>query len=181
MFGQYVRTVETTFIDRLKQAALYRRVEWSPTVIGRALRLPKQTVHRWMQGSSTPSPENVFLTADTWRINARWLATGEGNMLDLPAPDVLNKQETEILAAYRSAPADGKSSLRTLARVVSRGALLVFLALALWQPAPAEAAFSSRVAVFDHYVKSLLLRLMAVFVRKRTRFDKLRRAEMGIA
>lgn len=155
MFGQYVRTVETTFIDRLKQAALYRRAEWSPTVIGRALGLPKQTVHRWMQGSSTPSPENVFLIADAWRMSARWLATGEGGMLELSASEVLNKQEAEILTAYRGAPADGKSSLRTLARVVSRSALLVFLALALWQPSPSEAAFSSRVAEFVYYVKSL--------------------------
>jgi hypothetical protein len=152
MFGQYLRTVETTFIDRLKQAALYRRLEWSPTAIGKALGLPKQTVHRWMQGSSTPSPENVFLTADTWQISARWLATGEGSMMDTHA-SALNRQESEILAAYRGAPADGKSSLRTLARAVSRGALAVFLAISLWQPSPSHAAFSSNVGAHVYYGK----------------------------
>jgi len=162
MSGNDMQTVEN-FPDRLRQAALYRRVDYSPTVIGRSLGIAKQTVHRWMAGTSIPSPENIFLIADLWQVNARWLATGEGNMLSVPENVALTKQESELVNAYRSAAPDGKNSLRSLARVVGRGVFAMMLALILTQPEPAQAGFSTKGVFAVYYVKWLLSRLRQYF------------------
>lgn len=69
-----------TFRERFQRAAVLARVEWSPTEIGRALGKSKQTVARWMD-SSTPPAEEIFHIADKWKVDARWLATGEGSMI----------------------------------------------------------------------------------------------------
>lgn len=71
------------FWERFQKAAEHAKVAWSPTVIGAALGLRKQTVARWMDEAADgdPSGANVFLIADRWKVDARWLATGEGEML----------------------------------------------------------------------------------------------------
>lgn len=67
------------FRDRLKKAAELSGVEWSPTAVARALGYPKQTVHRWFN-KGQPKPAEVFRIADKWKVNARYLATEEGEI-----------------------------------------------------------------------------------------------------
>jgi hypothetical protein len=81
MEGTLSSFADMTFRERFQRAAAYAKVEWSPTEIGRALGRPKQTVARWM-GTSVPPAEDLFLIADRWKINARWLATGDGSMVE---------------------------------------------------------------------------------------------------
>ncbi len=76
------------FSDRLKAAARHAEVEWSQTAVARSLGYSKQTVDRWF-GSGEPKAAQVFAIADRWKVDARWLATGQGDMV---------KQETEATA-----------------------------------------------------------------------------------
>jgi len=167
MYGQDMQTMET-FADRLKRAAAHKQVKYSATEIGRSLGLAKQTVHRWMRGSAQPSPENLYLIADKWQISARWLATGEGYIISVPAAEGLSRQEQDIIATYRSARPDGRTSLRAFLRVIGKGTLGLVLALAMWQPQPAHASFPSDVAALVYYVKSRLRRLLTRFQQLRT-------------
>jgi transcriptional regulator with XRE-family HTH domain len=167
MFGQDLQTMEA-FADRLKKAAAHKQVKYSATEIGRSLGLAKQTVHRWMKGSAQPSPENLYLIADRWEISARWLATGEGYIISVPAAEGLTRQEQDIIATYRSARPDGRTSLRAFLRAIGKGALGLVLALALWQPQPTHASFSSHVAALVYYGKSRLRRILTLLQQLRT-------------
>lgn len=81
------------FRDRLKLAAEHAKVEYSQTAIARSLGLArKQTVDRWM-GDGAPSPKMLSLIADAWKVELRWLATGEGGMLPSAA-----QQSTAVYA-----------------------------------------------------------------------------------
>lgn len=69
------------FRDRLREAAKHAKVGYSQTAIARSLGLKrKQTVDRWM-GDGQPSPELIYVIADKWGVDPRWLATGKGAML----------------------------------------------------------------------------------------------------
>jgi transcriptional regulator with XRE-family HTH domain len=72
-----------SFRERFQRAAAYAKVEWSPTAIGASLTLNKQTVARWMdeKNPGEPSGATLFKIADRWKVDARWLTTGEGNMI----------------------------------------------------------------------------------------------------
>lgn len=109
----------TPFRDRLKQAATYAKVGYSQTEIARALGLErKQTVDRWM-GDGTPTPQMIFHIADVWRVDARWLATGEGEMIPRAGSSDLSQQEEDLVARFRSADPRWQLSLRLLAALAS--------------------------------------------------------------
>lgn len=76
------------FRDRLKEAAEHARVEYGQTAIARSLEVSKQTVDQWM-GKGRPAPESIFRIADRWKVDARWLATEEGQMLPVKPPTPL--------------------------------------------------------------------------------------------
>lgn len=67
------------FSDRLRQACRIAGVEWGQTAIAEALGVAKQTADRWM-GESMPRADQLFMIADRLQVDARWLATGQGEM-----------------------------------------------------------------------------------------------------
>jgi transcriptional regulator with XRE-family HTH domain len=90
------------FSDRLKTAAGHAKVEYSQTAIARSLGESKQKVDRWF-GKGEPSPAALFNIADRWGVDARWLATGKGDMLGRQVPQGLPAHEEELLERYRGA------------------------------------------------------------------------------
>lgn len=110
------------FRDRLKEAAAYAGIEYSPTAMGRSLGISKQTVHAWMD-SSEPRPAMLFHIADSWRVDARWLATGDGSMAPPPSGPGLSADEIEMVKRFRKAEPRNRPSIlavaKSLARVVS--------------------------------------------------------------
>lgn len=105
------------FRERLKEAAAYAGVEYSQTAIARALNTSKQTVDRWMNDGE-PRPAMVFHIADTWNINARWLATDEGDMVNPPPPGgMLSPEEHVLVRKYRSSAPSFRNSLKTILKL----------------------------------------------------------------
>lgn len=68
------------FNDRLREAARHAGVDWSQTAVAKALGYTKQTVDRWF-GTGEPKPAQIFNIADRWKVDPRWLATGDGDMV----------------------------------------------------------------------------------------------------
>lgn len=105
------------FRDRLKEASAYAGVEYSQTAIARSLNTSKQTVDRWMNDGE-PRPAMVFHIADTWNINARWLATDEGDMVNPPPPGgILSPDEHVLVRKYRSSAPAFRNSLKTILKI----------------------------------------------------------------
>lgn len=73
-------TTMRPFNERLREAAAYASVEYSQTAIANSLGIRKQTVDRWFSGYE-PRPAMLFHMADRWGVDARWLATEEGEMI----------------------------------------------------------------------------------------------------
>lgn len=113
------------FSERLREAASYAGVEYSQTAIARSLNTSKQTVDRWF-ADTEPRAAMIFYIADTWNVSARWLATGEGSMVDAPPPGGgLTPDEHVLIKRYRSSPAGYRNSLKTILKIACL--LLVFL------------------------------------------------------
>lgn len=129
LLSNHVDTMNTRpFRERLKEAAVYAGVEYSQTAIARALNTSKQTVDRWM-ADGEPRPAMIFHIADTWNINARWLATDEGDMVSPPPPGgTLSPDEHVIVRRYRSGSAGFRNSLKTILKLASFVAAISFFA-----------------------------------------------------
>ena len=69
-----------TFAERLQKAAAHAQVRWGQTDVARSLGISKQTVDRWFNGGE-PKPAQLYLIADKWGVDPRWLATEKGQML----------------------------------------------------------------------------------------------------
>lgn len=90
---------KTTFLERFHAALTQAAVDWkSPTAVGSALGLNKQTVDRWLKGGE-PTPAMLYLIADKLRCSPRWLATGEGGMAQ--APNLTQEEADVIKQIYR--------------------------------------------------------------------------------
>ena len=103
------------FRERLKPSADYAGIEYSQTAIARSLGASKQTVDRWMAGGE-PRPAMVFHIADSWGVDARWLATGEGEMIPLAGGQGLRVDEHELIHCYRNSDTDRRKALREVAK-----------------------------------------------------------------
>jgi len=115
-----------TFKERLAHAAKEAGIEFSQTAIAKSLGLRKQTVDYWMTKGGEPRPSVLFRIADTYSVDARWLATGEGTMLPPPGGPGLRSEELELVKGYRKASAPHRASLRVMAK--SLGKAVVTLA-----------------------------------------------------
>lgn len=90
---------KTPFLDRLKAALTAAAVDWkSPTRVGDAIGVNKQTAARWL-GGGEPSPDMLYRIADALRCSPRWLATGEGAMR--PATKFSLDEADLIVQIYR--------------------------------------------------------------------------------
>lgn len=124
-----MRTMRPLFRERLQEASEYAGVEFSATAIGRALGVPKQTVHVWMTNGE-PRPAMLFHISDTWQVDARWLATGDGSMVPPPSSGTgLSTDEIEMIKRYRRATPKNRPSIiavaKSLAKVAGLAALVV--------------------------------------------------------
>lgn len=73
---------------------------------------------RWLNGS-LPSSDTLFAIADAFKVNARWLATGMGEMLAAGNGAQLEPHEESLLEHYRAADPRWKLSLRLLAALAN--------------------------------------------------------------
>lgn len=90
----------TKFKDRLRKAADHAKVTWGQTSVAKSLGMKKQTVDRWFD-EGEPKAAQIFAIADLWGINARWLATGEGDMLGAADQGDLAPKEGILLLLFR--------------------------------------------------------------------------------
>ncbi len=70
----------STIQDRLRKALDERG--WDIATLSRQIPgLSHQSVYKWFSGETRfPRPDHLFLVADLLEVDARWLATGEGQM-----------------------------------------------------------------------------------------------------
>ena len=70
--------------------------------LGRRIGLPRQTVHRWINGDTkNMTHENLYKVADALQVRARWLAVGDTApaQIDLGDGDVVG-----LIRTYESMP-----------------------------------------------------------------------------
>lgn len=159
------------FDQRLKEAAAYAGVEYSCTAIGRALGVSKQTVYMWMSGSE-PKAAMIFHIADSWNVDARWLATDEGNMAPPSSGPRLSPEELVLLKRYR------RAEPRTRASIVAVTKSLLKLTLGVTFVTFGTLGFNNNSFAVNcglepkeiHIVRQWLFRLLAAVktVRERT-------------
>lgn len=119
------------FQSRFQEAAAYAGVEFSPTAIGRSLGVSKQTAQYWMT-TGEPKAAMVFRIADTWTVDARWLATGQGTMLPPPGGPGLSADEIEMIRRYRKAEPRTRASILAVAKTLGKAAAIVAFVVASW-------------------------------------------------
>ena len=74
----------------------------SGAALARDLKIPKQTVYRWIrEGGDNITPELLFLTAERLRVSPRWLALGD---VDMNPPTQLTDDDQRVLDLARSLP-----------------------------------------------------------------------------
>jgi transcriptional regulator with XRE-family HTH domain len=101
------------FSERLKRASSRLKVEWGQTSLGAFLGVSKQTAERWM-GEGQPASDRLFDIADRLGVDARWLATGSGDMLPKPSSSDLTAMEAQLMDQYRRADPRWQLSIRLL-------------------------------------------------------------------
>lgn len=111
------------FKDRLKIAADYAEIPYSQTAISRSLNVTKQTVDNWMKGSE-PRNAMLFHIADSWSVNARWLATGQGDISAPPPGQGLSAAESELIRRYRTPKDPFSAALRKLATALGKAVIV---------------------------------------------------------
>jgi transcriptional regulator with XRE-family HTH domain len=68
--------------------------------LAKAIGVSKQAVQKWLSGKSDYiRPEHLFKIADVTKINARWIALGEGAPV---RPTYLTPEESELVEIYRA-------------------------------------------------------------------------------
>jgi transcriptional regulator with XRE-family HTH domain len=115
------------FRDRLRLAAKHAGVEYSQTAIAKSLkRVGKQTVDRWM-ADGMPSAEMLYHIADTWKVNPRWLAVEQGDMIVAPIADAKLKSSLKsdaekllvVVRTFLDTDEEGKDEFVALATTIS--------------------------------------------------------------
>lgn len=126
-----LRTMGLTFQLRFQEAASYAGIEFSPTAIGRSLGVSKQTAQYWMT-TGEPKAAMVFRIADTWTVDARWLATGQGTMLPPPGGQGLSADEVEMIRRYRKAEPRSRASILAVAKTLKKATAMLALVAIGW-------------------------------------------------
>lgn len=116
------RTIDKDFSDRLMSAAQHAGIPYKQTALGDFLGINKQTVDVWMNGS-VPRADTIFDIADKLRVDARWLATGDGEMIPALPDSAIEAHHRDLISRYEAAGPRWKLSIRTLARIATEGDL----------------------------------------------------------
>ena len=84
--------------------------------LGRRIGLPRQTVHRWINGDTkNMTHENLYKVADALQVRARWLAVGDTApaQIDLAEGDVLG-----LIKTYESMSLESRSQWLAIGRTL---------------------------------------------------------------
>lgn len=84
--------------------------------LGRRIGLPRQTVHRWINGDTkNMTHENLYKVADALQVRARWLAVGDTApaQIDLGEGDVVG-----LIKIYESMPAAAREQWLAIGRTL---------------------------------------------------------------
>lgn len=91
----------------------------SQTDLVRIAKIPKSTVHRWMNGTTLrPKVEHVLKLARAIRVPVEYLL--DDAMHELPAKDELTSDEVQVLELYRALkedPAEGLNAREAMRRL----------------------------------------------------------------
>jgi len=116
------------FVERLQQAARLGGSGDSQADIARDLEVKRQTVNRWFVKGGEPDVDMTFHIAARYGVDAKWLKTGEGNMVPEPSQDGLNTEEKDLIRCYRGATRQVREVIRTMARAARKVAVVVVAA-----------------------------------------------------
>lgn len=84
--------------------------------LGRRIGLPRQTVHRWINGDTkNMTHENLYKVADALQVRARWLAVGDAApaQIDLADGDVVG-----LIRTYESMPVAAREQWLAIGRTL---------------------------------------------------------------
>ncbi len=84
--------------------------------LGRRIGLPRQTVHRWINGDTkNMTHENLYKVADALQVRARWLAVGDTApaQIDLGEGDVVG-----LIKIYESMPSAAREQWLAIGRTL---------------------------------------------------------------
>jgi transcriptional regulator with XRE-family HTH domain len=84
--------------------------------LGRRIGLPRQTVHRWINGDTkNMTHENLYKVADALQVRARWLAVGDmaPAQIDLADGDVVG-----LIKTYESMPIPAREQWLAIGRTL---------------------------------------------------------------
>ena len=84
--------------------------------LGRRVGLPRQTVHRWINGDTkNMTHENLYRVADALQVRARWLAVGDTApaQIDLGDGDVVG-----LIRTYEAMPAAAREQWLAIGRTL---------------------------------------------------------------
>lgn len=104
---------KSTQHDRIRDAMIAAGIA-GPGELARRLRLPRQTVHRWLAGNiKNLTYDNLFRLADLLNVSARWLAIGD---VDPSKYLVKDEQEVEMMAVIREMSAHTRAQWLAIGR-----------------------------------------------------------------
>lgn len=84
--------------------------------LGRRIGLPRQTVHRWINGDTkNMTHENLYKVADALQVRARWLAVGDTGpaQIDLADGDVVG-----LIRTYETMPTAAREQWLAIGRTL---------------------------------------------------------------
>lgn len=84
--------------------------------LGRRISLPRQTVHRWINGDTkNMTHENLYKVADALQVRARWLAVGDAApaQIDLADGDVVG-----LIKTYEAMPPPARDQWLAIGRTL---------------------------------------------------------------
>lgn len=109
------KEMDNDFSGRMVMAAAHAKVPFTPQSVGTFLGVDRRKAAVWMEGG-LPRADKLFEFADRFGVDARWFATGKGEMLPQPAgQEGLPPHEELLLERFRVADPRWRLSLQLLA------------------------------------------------------------------
>ncbi len=106
---------ENSIATRIRTAMITCGMK-SVAELGRRVGLPRQTVHRWINGDTkNMTHENLYKLADVLQVRARWLAVGDtsSTQIDLGDGDVIG-----LVKIYEAMPAAAREQWLAIGRTL---------------------------------------------------------------
>ena len=84
--------------------------------LGRRISLPRQTVHRWINGDTkNMTHENLYKVADALQVRARWLAVGDAAPVQI---DIGDGDVAGLLKIYETMPSAARDQWLAIGRTL---------------------------------------------------------------